>query len=278
MKEDTMAIRLMNKPAWGLLLLLAAASLGLAQTANKKAELDRSLAALAKTIKVSSPGESVWLRDHPELKNLFAEYLKLNIPIECADFPVTWWLAGTFYMDTGQWDQAIRCYTRALELGYVNTSVLMFRSNVYKLLGDFAKSIADIDKAIELDPDDALAYEWRAGTYEKMKDYDKAVNDFTEAIRIQRQEVKEAFSFVNHQERRWDLAQTYQKRSEAFFLSGAYDRAIDDLKFVEKQFRPGPAKAGVYRDIAAIYRAKGDAKKADKYLRMAEAQESKINK
>jgi tetratricopeptide (TPR) repeat protein len=253
------------------LLVITAAGLGLAQTANKKDELGRQLTALSKVYENDRIAQLRFIDGNPEIKALFEEYLKLGIPIDCGNAPATWHLAGAFYQRNLQWGQAIRCHTRALELGLHDGGVYYSRSYCYSRQMDFDKAITDADKAIELEPDDALSYERRAETYVEMKDYEKAVIDYTKAIQIRRQKVKKAASSYDHRWELSDLLGTYQKRANAFFLSKAYDRAIDDLKSVEKQLRPGPPKAAIYRAISAAYRAKGDAKSADKYSRLAEA-------
>lgn len=56
------------------------------------------------------------------------------------------------------------------------------------------------------------------------------------------------------------------------------DKALADFKTCERMVGPNPGKAYVYRLIAAMYRLKGDARKADKYLRKAEAMDPENKK
>jgi tetratricopeptide (TPR) repeat protein len=211
------------------------------------------------------------LSGDPGLEALFAEYLKLNIPIDCGNAPATWVFAGGFYRRNRRHDQAVRCYTRALELGLERHDVYMARAEAYAQLGDFAQAIADSDKAVGLSPASSYPYEARGEIRERRGELDQAVEDYSEAIKIQQQAVKKATSSADYKWLLYDLVRLYQRRSRAYLLKEAYGAAIDDLRFVEKQLDPGPSKAAVYRDIAAIYRKKGDDKSADKYLRMAQA-------
>jgi tetratricopeptide (TPR) repeat protein len=266
--------------AWALLLFLAAASLGLAQTTSKKAELDRSLAAFAKVYESDRYRQLGGLAGYPELIALFEEYFKQNIAVDCGNAPATWYLAGSFYQRNGLWGEAVRCFTRALEEGFVPWEAYSGRSYCYARQGDIAKAIADADKVIELAPEvsSSFAYEHRADIYAELGNYSQAISDYTEAIKIQQQAVKKAPSSGDHVWLLYELVRLYQRRSRAYLLKEAYGAAIDDLRFVEKQLDPGPSKASVYRDIAAIYRKKGDDKSANKYLRMAQAMDAGVKR
>jgi tetratricopeptide (TPR) repeat protein len=150
---------------------------------------------------------------------------------------------------------------------------------VYARLGDFAKAIADMDKALELSPDEPGIYENRADIYHGKGDYRRAISDYTDAIKIRRHRIKKYKGTYSMQGREWEfLMETIYSRAKTFLAMKSYDQAIDDLRFIENQIKAGPGKASLYRAFADIYRIKGDAKSADKYLRKAEAQESKINK
>ena len=56
------------------------------------------------------------------------------------------------------------------------------------------------------------------------------------------------------------------------------DKAIEDFVTCESMLSPGSDKATYNRLIADVYKLKGDAKKADKYLRKAEAMDPENKK
>ncbi|OGP81886.1 MAG: hypothetical protein A2Z08_03775, partial [Deltaproteobacteria bacterium RBG_16_54_11] len=97
---------------------------------------------------------------------LFAIILSLSLMI-C--LPSSLWAGGLDDLDagitagkTGNYDEAIRLCTKAIESGELSgknlSSVYCTRGTAWAEKGDYDKAIADINKAIEIDPKDAMAY------------------------------------------------------------------------------------------------------------------------
>jgi tetratricopeptide (TPR) repeat protein len=118
---------------------------------------------------------------------------------------------GVAHAEKGEWDKAIRHYTKAIELNpgfdvaYYNRGVACGEK------GQYEKAIEDYTKAIELDPQDANAYCNRAFAYGGKGQYDKAIADCTEAIELDPQ-----------------CAMAYRNRGFAYHRTGQYHAAIRD--------------------------------------------------
>jgi tetratricopeptide (TPR) repeat protein len=96
--------------------------------------------------------------------------------------------AGIAAAKGGDYDEAIRLFTKAIESGELsreNLSIAYYnRGNAWQSKGDSDKAIADYTKAIEIDPKHARAYYNRGKAWKKKGDYDKAIADYTKAIEI----------------------------------------------------------------------------------------------
>lgn len=117
---------------------------------------------------------------------------------------------GMAYKNEGDLDQAIKDFTKALELGPTDTAlarILFQRGHTYFEKGDYDKAFKDFDQAIELDdftiralpteynvkdhnkaievnPDDADAYVRRGAVYDLLGDDEKAIVDYRTALQI----------------------------------------------------------------------------------------------
>jgi len=111
-----------------------------------------------------------------------------------------------------QYERAIECYTRAIELAPGLEYAYNNRGNTYNTLQRYDLAIQDYDKAIALKPDYATAYCNRANTFSDMGRYDEAVRDYTKAV-----ELKSGY------------ADAYHNRAIAFFYLQKYDQAWADI-------------------------------------------------
>jgi tetratricopeptide (TPR) repeat protein len=84
---------------------------------------------------------------------------------------------GNAYKDKGDYDPAIRAYTKAIELKPDYAFAYNNRGNAYNDIRDFGRAIRDHTKAVELKPDYADAYNNRAITHFYLKEYEKAWAD-----------------------------------------------------------------------------------------------------
>jgi tetratricopeptide (TPR) repeat protein len=86
------------------------------------------------------------------------------------------------------------------------------RGNVYDLINEYQKAIADYTEAIRLDPQNANAYNNRGLSYKNLEEYDQAIADVNEAIRLN---PEDAFS--------------YQIRGVSYGALEEYEKASVDL-------------------------------------------------
>ena len=140
------------------------------------------------------------------------------------------------YYTTGQYDQAISEYTKAIELNPKNAMTYYYRGNAYRAKDQYKEAVSDYTKVLELNPTSAEAYHNRAMMYYKQGQPKPAISDFTKAIEINPR-----------------LMQAYCNRGAAYIAEGLYDQAISDCtKAIEMDSRYAEA----YFNRGAAYIAK----------------------
>jgi len=82
------------------------------------------------------------------------------------------------------YDEAIQDYTRAIELNPENVATYNNRGRAKIFLIDYHGAIQDYDKAIELDPKYAISYNNRGNAKRLLGDYDEAIQDYTKVIQL----------------------------------------------------------------------------------------------
>jgi tetratricopeptide (TPR) repeat protein len=145
---------------------------------------------------------------------------------------------GDASKNRGEWDQAIKEYTTALQSDPDNARTYCNRGNTYGKKGDNDRAIADYTQAIRIDPNFALAYTNRGTRYRAKGDNDRAIADHTQAIRIDP-----------------NYVYAYNNRGLAYNEKGDYDRAIADCN---QAIRLDPNFAVAYNNRGYAYRNKGD--------------------
>lgn len=236
-----------------------------------KGDLDRALAAYSSVYEKDQYN----IRLGDVIKSLFKDLERQNRPIDCGNAPRTWELAADFHYYGKRYDQALRCYDRALDLGLDPAEIWYTRSRVYADKGDFDKALADADKLMKSGRPSAIDYENRGEIYVKKGDLDKAVDDYTTAIKLQTKDLK---SDVVWEGKVGPLMDLYESRAKVYAAKKDWGRAIDDLKFVEKRLTDAAAKAVINLEIAKVYQEKGDAKNAAIYLEKARALDPNIKR
>ena len=136
------------------------------------------------------------------------------------------------------------------------------RANVYELMGDYDRALADYTKSIELDTPDNRSFSIRAlhrrgRIYHQKGDYDRAIAEFTILI-----EVEEKYSGAES-----DL---YMARGEAYLAKGDYNRALadftksierygrDDIVFIPDSYSILDGRDNPYERRGYTYLRKGD--------------------
>ena len=89
---------------------------------------------------------------------------------------------GIAYFNKGDFDRAIKDFTKAIDLNSSDGIAYYNRGNAYSEKEEYEAAIADFTKAIDLNPDYAIAYNNRGGTYYLKEEYERAIVDFTKAI------------------------------------------------------------------------------------------------
>lgn len=138
------------------------------------------------------------------------------------------------YWKKNEFDNAVRDYTRAIELDREYAEVYNYRGISYLSNGDIDNAIADYTEAITLDQELAEAYKDRATAYLSNGDFDSAITDYTEAI-----------------ERDPDDTNIHNYRGLAYFGNSEVDKAIDDFSRAI-QLKPDDADAYYNRGIVRL--------------------------
>ena len=121
---------------------------------------------------------------------------------------------GIAYFRTGNLDQAIAYYTKAIDLGIADANMYFFRGQMYgKYQQEDAKAIKDYTKAIELQANFSRAYLNRALSYSMLKEHDKAIADYNKMVEI----------------RPADLKVIVDNRARQYFEKGDYAKAWADV-------------------------------------------------
>jgi tetratricopeptide (TPR) repeat protein/uncharacterized membrane protein YqjE len=145
---------------------------------------------------------------------------------------------GYAYKNKGDYVQAIRDYTKAIELKPDYALAHSNRGNVYFMKHDFGRAIHDYTRAIELQPDFAKAYYNRGVAYQGKGDYNQAIRDYTRAVDLKS-----------------DYADAYNNRGIAYADQRAYVQAIRDYT---KAIEIRPDYADAYYNRGCDRNAKGD--------------------
>jgi tetratricopeptide (TPR) repeat protein len=127
---------------------------------------------------------------------------------------------GNAYLDTGDYDQALIEFTKAIELDPHSALAYRSRGNAYSYLSEFDKAIDDFTQAIGLNPDEALlaiVYHNRGTIYLYKSDYEQAIYDLTQSI-----ELNPDFRVLR--------ASAFISRGQAYLGIDEYEKAIDDYK------------------------------------------------
>ena len=116
---------------------------------------------------------------------------------------------GNFMMMLDQIDEALKVYSRVIELSLNNAEVYNNRGCAFQMKGEYNRAIADYSKAIEISPDCPVFYNNRGAAYSAKGEYDRAIAEHNKAIEIN----------PNH-------AKAYNNLATAYSAKGEYDRAI----------------------------------------------------
>ena len=145
---------------------------------------------------------------------------------------------GVTYHVKNQDSEAIKHYTKAIELHHGHVEAHNNRGVAYHHQGDHDSAIADCTRAIELDRSYAYAYHNRGLAYGGKGEYSLAITDFTEAIELNRND-----------------PDTYHSRGRVYSKKCEYSLAIADLT---KAIELNRNDANVHNDRGAAYQGIGE--------------------
>ena len=97
---------------------------------------------------------------------------------------IEWFEEGFKYFQKANYEKAIPCYDKAIELNPNYALVYGSRGSIYAHYKKYNKAIIDLNKAIELNPNETLAYMVRGYVYNMLKKYNEAIIDLNKAIEL----------------------------------------------------------------------------------------------
>lgn len=154
-------------------------------------------------------------------------------------------IEGAACAENREYDEAIKCYNRAIAADPDNAVALYYRSAAYVALGEYEKAIADHGRIIGIYPDSSAPYYYRGNVYAVMGKYLRAIADYNRAIKIAPD----------------NDAYTYNNRGFAYFKLGMYRRAIADYDCaieIDKNY------ADIYYNRALARKALGNTARAER--------------
>ena len=145
---------------------------------------------------------------------------------------------GLTYLSTGELDNALADFNKAIELNHRYAEAYNGRSAVYRGKGDFDNALADSNKAIQLYPNDPKGYHGRGLAHLYKNNFGNAIADFSKTIALGLK-----------------APELYNLLSSAYFSKGDFDNAIAMLN---EGIRLDPNHAPSYSARGAAYSFKGD--------------------
>ena len=85
---------------------------------------------------------------------------------------------GNLYVQERNYAEALKCYSKAIELDSNDPILYSNRSAMYYNLNDYENAIIDADKAISLKPNYPKAYLRKGNALEALYQYDEALNTY----------------------------------------------------------------------------------------------------
>ena len=144
----------------------------LMQDRNKNRQLERSRANTEQYLKeiehlkielVEAKGSDLERKQH--------EYVSIVKRLSAED----WFERGIAFEESKRYEEAIRAYTKAIEMNPILTGAYNNRGNVWRDIGDFDRSYNDFNKMIELDSNSIFAYIGRGSALSDKGKYLQAV-------------------------------------------------------------------------------------------------------
>ena len=153
--------------------------------------------------------------------------------------------SGIDYGEEGEYDLAIKDFTKAIDLKPDYALAYNNRGAVYRSKGNHDLAIEDCNKAIQLKPDYAEPYSNRGSAYRNKGEIDRAIEDYDIAIQLKPNFVEAYYNrgLAYHEKGELDLAikdygkaielnpklvHPYNNRGNAYRQKRYFDKAIED--------------------------------------------------
>ncbi len=127
------------------------------------------------------------------------------------DYAMAYINRGVAYHCDGRYNMAITDYKKAIDIGKDYVDFYLRKGNVFFDVGRYDQAIEDYTKAARLMPGYAAVYNNRGKAYESKGDYGKAIEDYAKAIDL---DPGNPIAYINR-------GDTYKKK-------GNYEKAVED--------------------------------------------------
>lgn len=149
-----------------------------------------------------------------------------------------WFIKGWGLQNSGNHNDAITAYNKAIELDPQYAMAYNMRGAAYADLGDFRQAMRDHGKAIELDPQYAAAFSNRGVAHCQLGNFGQAIKDFDRAIELDP-----------------EFAAVYLNRGNAYYGLGNLRPALNDF---DRAIELNPNIATAYSNRGNIHRELGN--------------------
>ncbi|MBN1993899.1 MAG: tetratricopeptide repeat protein, partial [Anaerolineae bacterium] len=170
----------------------------------------------------------------------YAKFITTDLPAQLTFLAL--FAVGRSYFIQEEYMEAIKVYTKVIELKPDDADIYNNRGVAYYASGDLEKASMDFNKAIQLKPNLAEAYIGQGLVYAASDNLEQAIKEYTKAIELKP-----------------DYAGAYNNRGLAYSASGDLENAIADFTQAI-ELKPDYAEAYVSRGFA--YATSNDLKQA----------------
>ena len=92
--------------------------------------------------------------------------------------------AGMEQRNAGNFEEAIKIYTKAIEQNPNDSALYASRSVAKREMGDFDGALEDVNKALEINPEEGGLYAERGSIYSGKGEKELAINDFKKGLSL----------------------------------------------------------------------------------------------
>ena len=146
-----------------------------------------NMAALDQVLRALGIREDANAAKKPRKKEISVKKEKMNSPISQKsnqENAIDWNDKGLVFYDQKKYDEAIKCYDKAIELDPKYAYPWNGKGNVFCGQKKYEGAIKCYDKAIELDPKDAYAWNGKGLVFYDQKKYEEAIKCYDKAIEL----------------------------------------------------------------------------------------------